>query len=480
MTDSRIRRLTLTPDRSEVLAHATALVQAAWSEFDQARDREPTLSAELVELFRSPLPEEPISAITALDEASAALDASIAQSRPRYLAYIGSSGLEIGALADLLAHSYDTNLALDAGGASRIEEQAVAWLAQFVGYPAGMGTFTSGGTVSNITALAAAREFAAPGSRTHGVTPGSLALYVSDEAHYSVTRAAELLGIGTTSVRRIPIDGNRRMDPRALEEAIRNDKANGVTPMAVVATAGTTLTGAVDPIDALADICEREGVWLHVDGAYGLPAAATKEAGHEFTGLARADSVSVDAHKWLFVPKACSVLMVKDPRTLAATFSHDEAYIPHDQSAPNPVDVTLEYSRPLRALKLWLAFRVFGADQLRRAINANRDQAHLLYRLAQANPSLEVLPIEPALSITPVRQVLPECPDVNAHNRALCQAIVDDARVYLSPAVIDGNVWLRPCFTNLRTTDADVEVTAQVIDEVGRRICPVHEVTIRT
>jgi len=457
-----------------VLAHATALVQAAWEGFDQARDREPSLSPELIELFNQPLPDEPISAIDALDEASAALDASIAQSRPRYLAYIGSSGLEIGALADLLAHSYDTNLALDAGGASRIEEQAAAWLAEFVGYPAGVGTFTSGGTVSNITALAAAREHAAPGSRTHGVAPGSLAIYVSDESHYSVTRAAELLGVGTASVRRVPIDAHRRMDTQALTEIINADIAAGVTPMAVVATAGTTLTGAVDPIDALADICERHGIWLHVDGAYGLPAAATKQMGNEFAGLARADSVSVDAHKWLFVPKACSVIMVKDPRALAATFSHDEAYIPHDQAAPNPVDITLEYSRPLRALKLWLAFRVFGAEQLRAAITANHDQAQLLYDLAQLSPTLETLPNSPALSITPIRQVLPGCPDLHAHNRALCQAIVADARVYLSPAVIDGTVWLRPCFTNLRTTDADVEVTAAVIDEVGRSICPEH------
>ncbi len=190
------------------------------------------------------------------------LDASLAQSRPRYFAYIGSSGLEVGALADLLAHSYDINLALDARAATQLERQAIDWLAAFLGFPAAAGSFTSGGTISNITALAAARERAIPGSRSTGMGGHRVALYCSAEAHYSVTRAAELLGIGRDNVRDVSIDDRRRMSPQALADLIDADLASGVTPIAVVATAGTTLTGAVDPIGAIADVCEARGVWL--------------------------------------------------------------------------------------------------------------------------------------------------------------------------------------------------------------------------
>ena len=212
------------------------------------------------------------------------LDESIAQARPRYFAFIGSSGLEIGALGDLLAHTYDINLAVDARAATQIEDQAVRWVSEFVGFPASAGAFTSGGTVSNVTALAAARERALPGSRHEGLAARRAAVYCSQEVHYSVTRAVELLGIGSANLRAVAIDGLRRMQPDALADAIAADVAAGITPIAVVATAGTTLTGAIDPIDEIADVCAEHGVWLHVDGAYGLPAATAASRAPAFEG----------------------------------------------------------------------------------------------------------------------------------------------------------------------------------------------------
>ncbi|NQW31637.1 MAG: aminotransferase class V-fold PLP-dependent enzyme, partial [Actinomycetales bacterium] len=361
--------LSLGPDRDRVLDHAAHIVSRTWAEFDVARDTQPETSKELALLLTEGLPQDPSDPIAALDIAAEALDSSLTQARPRYLAYIGSSGLEIGALGDLLAHSHDPNLALDAGSASDIERQTISWLGEFLGYHGARGFFTSGGTVSNLTALAAAREKALPQSRSTGMGSHTLALYCSAEAHYSVTRAAEVLGIGGDNVRSIDIDSQRRLKPAALARAIEIDRAAGVIPMAVVATAGTTLTGAVDPIGEIADVCGD--IWLHVDGAYGLPAAATQSARSLFTGLDRADSISIDAHKWLFVPKACSALLVKKPELLARAFSHNEAYIPHEHGDTNAVDVTLEYSRPLRALKLWLAFKVHGAQGMRDAVEAN-------------------------------------------------------------------------------------------------------------
>ena len=179
-----------------------------------------------------------------LEDARRALDESIAQTRPRYFAFVASSGLEIGVLGDLLASCFDANLAVWAAAATEIEDQAIRWVAEFVGFPAGAGAFTSGGTVSNMTALAAARERAIPGSRRSGLGNVPPTLYCSEEAHYSIERAAELLGIGSGNVRALPIDADRRLVPEAVEAAIRADRAAGRTPIAVIATAGTTLTGA--------------------------------------------------------------------------------------------------------------------------------------------------------------------------------------------------------------------------------------------
>ena len=465
--------LSLGDRRHEALDHAVALVAAAWAEFDQAREVETVPSSEMLESLCATLPELASDVIAGLDSAAAILDASLAQARPRYFAYIGSSGLEVGALADLLAHSYDVNLALHAGAASGLERQAITWLAEFLGYPAQTGTFTSGGTVSNLTALAAARERALPGSRATGLGGSRAAIYCSAEAHYSITRAAELLGIGRNWVRAIPIDDERQMLASELETAIRTDIADGITPIAVVGTAGTTLTGTVDPIADLADVCQRLGVWLHIDGAYGLPAAAAPGTAALFAGLERADSVTVDCHKWMFVPKACSAILVRDTQALFNTFEHDEAYVPHEAGSLNAVDITLEYSRPMRALKLWLAFKVHGALAFRDAVARNCAQAQFLYDTAHAHEHFEVLRTRPQLSIVPIRHLVSGCNDVNAHNASLTDRLQADGRVYVSPAQIDGQTWLRPCFTNFRTTFDDVRILVAVVDELGTD-CSAH------
>ena len=439
-------------DRTRALDHVHSLVATAWEQFDTARDVEPPVSADLLATLGLPLPETGIDVVDALDEAAEALDQSLAQARPRYLAYVGSSGLELGALADLLAHSYDPNLALHAGAATLIEAQALRWTGEFVGYPLAGGSFTSGGTVSNLTALAAARERAVPGSRAAG-TPSGAVVYCSAEAHYSITRAVELLGIGSDNLRAVPIDDRRRLRPDALADLLAADIAAGRIPVAVVATAGTTLTGAIDPLSDIADICAQHGVWMHVDGAYGLPAAAVVP--DAFRGLDRADSVTVDAHKWMFVPKACGVVMVRDTDTLNAAFGHATDYIPGERNA---VDVTLEYSRPLRALKLWLAFRALGAGWFRESISRTIAHARTLHAMA-ADRGWEVGP-EPDLSIVLMRRA-------GVDNADIVKRLQADGRAYISHAVVDGETWLRPCFTNVRTTAADVEVLMDVADEVA-------------
>ena len=453
--------------REEALERATAIVADAWRSFDSARPDQPEIGERLRALLHAELPEAGSSALGALEDAAQMLDVSLAQPRPRFFAFVGSSGLEIGVLGDFLASCFDVNLAVWAGAASEVEDQAIRWVSEFIGFPAEAGAFTSGGTISNVTALAAARERALPGARRTGVGRTHGALYCSAEAHYSVVRSAELLGLGSAWVRSLSQDDRRRLAPEEVARAIDADRAAGVAPVAVVATAGTTLTGAVDPIDALADVCAARDVWLHVDGAYGVAAASTPSAGHLFAGLDRADSVTLDAHKWLFLPKACGVVLVRRREDLHGALAHEEDYIPHERPEHHMVDITLEYSRPFRALKLWLAFRAHGAAAIRAAIERNLGQARLLHDELRRHGDLEVLCGDPELSVVPFRHVPAGVADLDEHNAALVRALQEDGGVWIAPARVDGKVCLRPCVVNYRTTDDDVRALVELTRELG-------------
>jgi aromatic-L-amino-acid decarboxylase len=266
-------------------------------------------------------------------------------------------------------------------------------------------------------------------------------------------------------LRHIPIDERRRMRVGALADALARDRAAGVVPVAVVATAGTTLTGAVDPLAAIADVCAAHDVWLHVDGAYGLPAAAVPETAGLVAGLHRADSATVDAHKWLYLPKACGVVLVRRRAELAAALAHEEDYFPHEHGEPHAVDITFEYSRPFRALKLWLAFRAHGAAAFRAAISENLRQARLLFDQVEARPELETLCGPPPLTIVPFRHLGGD--DLDLHNAALAHGLQQDGRVWVAPARVDGRTCLRPCIVNFRTTDDDVRALVELACELG-------------
>ena len=456
-------------DRKGVLDELERVICEAWESFDAPRTAEPQLDETLIGRLDEPLPEESCDVEVALAEAARVLDASISPSRPLYLGYIGSTGLEIGVLASALMATYDANLAVAAGGADLVEEQTLRWVADFVGFPFAEGAFTSGGMTSNLTALLAARERALPGCRVDGLGNHKAAVYCSAESHHSVVRAVEVCGLGSSAVRSISVDEEHRMRPEALEEALSKDIAAGVVAVAVVATAGTTLTGAVDPLDAVADVCERHGVWLHVDGAYGLPGAAALSAAPLFAGLERADSATIDAHKWLGVQKSCSVVLLRESGHLRAAFGHEERYMLHEGDLANPVDRTLEYSRPFRSLRLWMAFRVYGAARYRAWIEQTLANARLLAASARESPEFELLH-DPMLSTVCFRHVPPGADDIDAHNIKLAREMQRDGRVFLAPATVDGHACLRVCFVNFRTTPEGVAFVIEVVQEIGRRL----------
>ena len=456
-------------DRDAVLAALSLLIGEAWASFEHPRPVEPAIHDDVRERLGMPLPELPADPAQVLADAARILDESNSPARPLYLGYIGSTGLEVGVLAEALAATYDVNLAVTARAADLLEAQAVGWVSDFVGLPAAEGAFTSGGMISNLTAVIAAREVALPGCRTDGFAGRRAAVYCSEEAHHSVVRAAEAAGFGSAFVRRLPIDGRRRLVPEALDRAVGADVEAGIVPACVIANGGTTLTGAVDDLGAVAGVCERHGVWMHVDGAYGLPAAATERAAPLFAGVERADSVTLDAHKWLGLQKSCSLVLLRRAGALEEAFGHEEGYMRREE-VPNAVERTLEYSRPLRSLKLWVAFRAYGAEAFRGWIEGTLERAEELVALIGDVPELELL-CEPTLSTVCFRHVPASgADDLDAHNLALGRAVQADGRVYLASAVIDGAACLRVCFVNFRTRPEDVELVVRVVRECGEAL----------
>ncbi len=464
--------LSLDIGRDEALSSAAAIVREAWRGFDRFRVGQPPVDAKLRELLRQALPEHGTPTAEAIADAAAALDESIAQPRPRYFAFIGSSGLEIGVIADALAACYDVNLAVWAGAASEVEAQAVRWAGELVGFPAEAGSFTSGGTVSNLTALtAAARERALPGSRHHGLAGRRLALYCSAEVHYSVVRAAELLGIGSAGCGRSRSTSERRLRPDAVAHAIDEDRAAGIVPVAVVATAGH------DPhrrrrSDRRARRRLRRTRRV-APRRRGLRAAGrARPRPRPPLPRARAGRLGDDRRAQVALPAEGLRDRARPPAatTSQPALGHEGGYMPHDRDELHPVDLTLEYSRPFRALKLWLALRVHGAGAFLAAIERNLEQARLLYRRVSAADGLEPLPHEPQLSVVPFRHVPAGVADLDAHNLELVRRLQAGGEFWVAPAHIDGRVYVRPCLVNFRTSDDDVLAFVDHVERIGREI----------
>jgi len=319
----RMERLPLTPEEFRALADRVVdLAASLLAGLPTARAFPETSGAETLAAFDAPLPEDGLGP-AALD----ALSRVIALSRPpgpRFFGYVLGSGEPVAALGDLLASVLNQNVTAwrSSPAAVTIERVVVRWLAEAIGCPGFVGSLTGGGSSANLMGLAMAREARAP-ANADGVVTGGV-VYASSEVHMSIPRAAALLGLGHAGVRSIPVDGSFRMDVAALERAVEEDVASGRRPIAVVATAGTVSTGAIDPLRLIAEVARRRGLWMHVDGAYGaLAALAIPEA---FEGMALADSISLDAHKWLYQPLDCGCLLYRDPGAAQAAFSHTGDY----------------------------------------------------------------------------------------------------------------------------------------------------------
>jgi glutamate/tyrosine decarboxylase-like PLP-dependent enzyme len=429
------------------------------------------------------LPEHGAPADTLLDQATRLLvEHSLFNGHPRFWGFITSSPAPLGMLGDLLGAAVNPNV----GGfilspmATMIEKQAIRWVAELIGFPASAGgIMVSGGNMANMVAFLAARRARAPWDvRAKGLRDGpALTLYTSRQTHTWIQKAADLFGLGLDAIRWIETDGEQRMRIDALEAAIARDRAAGLHPFLVIGTAGTVSTGAIDPLPRLAEICRREGLWFHVDGAYGAPAAALPEAAEDLKALSLADSVAVDPHKWLYAPMEAGCTLVRDPRHLIDAFAFHPEYYNFDASGDGDAPTNFhEYgpqnSRGFRALKVWLALRQAGREGYVQSIRDDIALTGMLHRAVSRHPDLEPLTLN--LSISTFRYVPPGSHDdaehLNRVNTELVSRLQAGGEAFVSNAVVDGKYALRACLVNFRTRREDVEALPDLVARLGREI----------
>jgi len=408
------------------------------------------------------------------------LENSMYPGHPGFLAYISGAGTVPGAAADLLAAALNQNTGgfRLSPGASTIEEHLMGWLAGRFGLPEGAGgQVVAGGAVANLVALKVARDKASEEARESGVRDGPrLAFYASTESHVVHQRAADILGIGSHAVRQIEVDDRWRMRPEALEDAIEGDLAEGIVPAAMIATAGTTATGAIDPLPAIAELCERHGAHLHVDACYGGPAALADELRPLLAGIERADSIAVDAHKWLYTPLLGGCVLARDPRRLAASFATDATYTWLHEDLRQGVDLRMQgpdFSRGFTALRIWLSLLAHGRAAYGRRIAHDAALARYLGELVEEHPDFELMaPVSLSICCFRYAPVALRGDDeaLDRLNQRIMTAVMSDGRVYCSNAVLNGRFCLRACIVNFRTEAEHLELLLEVAAEHGARL----------
>ncbi|MDJ0927366.1 MAG: pyridoxal-dependent decarboxylase [Gammaproteobacteria bacterium] len=413
---------------------------------------------------------------------------SLHNGHPRFMGYITSSGNPGGALGDLLAAAVNPNMARwdIAPLACEIEAQTVRWLAELIGYPTDCGgLMVSGGNMANFLAFIAARTDRANWDiRKEGLygQPRRLSVYVSADAHTWVDKAADVTGLGSTAVRWVATDRQQRMRPGDLETLVRADRRAGLLPFLVVGTAGTTGTGAIDPLIDLAAIATREKLWFHVDGAYGAPAAALPDAPEDLQALHLADSVALDPHKWLYSPLEAACCLVRNDQALPDAFSFHPSFYQvarreeEGQPGLNYYNYGLQNSRGFRALKVWLGLQQLGRDGIVQTITDDIELTKQLQRVVGAHPELE--PRTRSLSIATFRyrpaklRATDERAQeyLNELNEKLLVELQRGGDAFISNAVVNGEYLLRACIVNFRTDLADVEALPGTVAAIGQRL----------
>ena len=380
------------------------------------------------------------------------LDKTYNTPSPGYLAYIPGGGLLHAAVADLIANAINRYVGVwvAAPGLVELEANVLRWFCQMVGYPKGsLGVLTSGGSLANFTAIVTARRNRLEDEFLRGT------LYCSDQVHHSVTKAAMLAGFPVNNIREVPSDERQRIEIEALKAQVDSDRQAGMEPFLVVGSAGTVNTGAVDDFEALADVAQERGLWLHIDGAYGGFFALTERGQQRMRGLALADSITLDPHKGLFLPYGTGCLLVRDKEMLRKAHHLEADYMPEMQQAPDLVDfceLSPELSRDFRGLRVWLPLKMHGLSVFREALDEKLDLAAWACEELRSIEHMEII-AEPQLSILAFRLVPPDldAAAIDELNRKLLRRINDRQRVFLTATHLEGRFVIRICVLSFRT-----------------------------
>ncbi len=431
--------------------------------------------------LRQPLPREGVGLDAAYEEAAHhILPYAIGNVHPRFWGWVRGSGTPEGMLAELIVGTLNTSAWGGQQAAPFVEAQVLDWLKALVGWPAeASGILTSGCSLANLIGLAAARDARSGGDVTAGglrALPATPVLYGSAETHSSVVKAVGILGLGREAFRRIPVDGDHRVLVGALADRIAADRAAGLRPIAVVGNAGTVNTGAVDDLAALADLCARESLWFHVDGAFGALAALVPELRPRLAGMERADSLAFDLHKWLHVPYDVGVVFVRErahhERPFAAAASYLEPLERGAAAGPNDFSrLGPELSRRFRAFKVWLALKAHGADRFRDLIAQNVAQARYLAERLAARADCELLAPVP-LNIVCFRYRPAGLDDgrLDALNRQLLMELQERSVAVPSGTEVGGRFALRVAITNHRSRREDFDALVEAVAAIGKEL----------
>jgi glutamate/tyrosine decarboxylase-like PLP-dependent enzyme len=431
-------------------------------------------------LFDEPVPDigQPFEEVLAFAREHI-LPFPMGNSHPRFYGFINATADPIGIAADYLAAGMNSNCWGGDHAAIHVENRVIAWLAEIVGLPSeAEGILVSGGSMANFTALAAARRAMAAGNvREEGLLgKPPLIVYASDQVHSCVDKAVDLLGIGTNQLRKIETDGRFRIRVDLLERAVAQDRRAGLRPAIVVGNAGTVNTGAIDPLGELAELCRRESLWFHVDGAYGAMAAISPALAPLFSGMDRADSIAADPHKWLYVPYEAGATLVRERGRLPAAFRKFPEYLLADVDSPFPgpawfAERGVELSRSFKALKVWMGLKTHGRRGYAAAIENDVRLARWLAGEVDRRPDLERL-AESVLSIANFRY-RPQDRSLSDEvldrvNRRIINRLVGEGSFFLAPTILKGRTALRVAIVNFRTREEDLTALLDEVERIGR------------
>ena len=377
-------------------------------------------------------------------------------SHPKFYSFVPGPGNFIGSLADALASGFNvfSGSWMASPAASQIEITMINWLLEMFSFPVkqGGGIFTSGGSMANLTAIATARRIKC------GEEFASATIYLSDQAHSSNIKALNVLGFKKAQIRIIPTDMEFKISINKLKNAISVDKLDGKQPLCIIATAGTTNTGTVDPLNGLADICQQEDIWMHVDGAYGGAAILAKNGKQLLDGIERADSLTVDPHKWFYQPYEIGCLLVKDHRWLSDTFTEKPEYlrdIEGNQSEINFYDHGVQLTRNFRALKFYMSLKTFGLNAFKEAVQYNIDLAEQIESILRKSEQWEVVSSATLAVINfrfnPLKKNYSES-ELDQANQYISKMIIESGEALLATTILQNQVVLRMCLINPRTT----------------------------